>query len=79
MKVLTQNVQLIVVFPALIVQGSVNGGFPTVVRVSRGNEILLPTFYLSFTSVLPLFYLNLTSFKPHFNLAGGNSALVIGF
>ena len=34
-------------------QGSVNGGFQTVVRVSWGNEIPLPPFYLNLTSFLP--------------------------
>ena len=52
----------------IAIQGSVNGGFQTVVRVLRGNEIPLPPFYLSFTSILPQFYLNLTPFLPLFNL-----------
>ena len=49
-------------------QGSVNGGFQTVVRVFWGNEIPLPPFYLNLTSFLPQFYLVLTSFLPFFNL-----------
>ena len=53
------------------VQGSVNGGFQTVVRVSWGTKFryplftsILPQFYLCFTSILPLLNLNLfyTSF-----------------
>ena len=43
-------------------QGSVNGGFQTVVRVLWGNEIPLPPFYLNLTPFLPQFYLILTSF-----------------
>ena len=39
------------------IQGSVNGGFQTVVRVFWGNEIPLPPFYLNLTSCLPQFYL----------------------
>ena len=36
--------------PATFVsQGSVNGGFQTVVRVLWGNEIPLPPFYLDLT------------------------------
>ena len=50
------------------IQGSVNGGFQTVVRVFWGNEILLPPFYLNLTSFLPQFYLCLTSFLPLFSL-----------
>ena len=53
-------------------QGSVHGGFQTVVRVLLGNEILpasilpqlcppLPQFYLILTSLLPLLNLNSTS------------------
>ena len=49
-------------------QGSVNGGFQTVVRVFRGSEIPLPPFDLNLTSFLPQFYLFLTSFLPLFNL-----------
>ena len=53
-------------------QGSVNGGFQTVVRVWSGEQIPAPhltsIFYLNFTSVLHLFltsfYLNLTSAQP---------------
>ena len=49
-------------------QGSVNGGFQTVVRVLSGHRIPLPPFNLSLTSFLPLFNLFLTSFLPQFNL-----------
>ena len=43
-------------------QGSVNGGFQTVVRVLWGNEILLPPFY-------PRFYLDFNlDFNLNFNL-----------
>ena len=53
----------------LVNQGSVNGGFQTVVRVFWGNEIPLPPFYLNFaTPFLPQFYLFLTSSLPLFNL-----------
>ena len=45
-----------------IAQGSVNGGFQTVVRVFWGNEIPLPPFHLNFTSFLPQFYLFLNFF-----------------
>ena len=48
----------------IVIQGSVNGGFQTVVRVLWGNEILLPPFYLNFTSFSPQFCLFLTSFLP---------------
>ena len=47
-------------------QGSVNGGFQTVVRVLWGNEIPLPPFYLNSTPFLPQFYLILTPFLPQF-------------
>ena len=43
---------------------SVNGGFPTVVRILWGNEILLPPFYLRYPFYLdltPFFYLSFTS------------------
>ena len=50
------------------IQGSVNGGFHTVVRVFRGSEIPLPPCYLNLTSFLPQFYLFLTSFLPNFYL-----------
>ena len=43
-------------------QGSVNGGFQTVVRVWSGEQIPAPHFTLDLTSVLPLFNLFLTSF-----------------
>ena len=43
-------------------QGSINGGFQTVVRVLSGDQILLPPFYLNLTSFLPQLYLILTSF-----------------
>ena len=49
-------------------QGSVNGGFQTVVRVLSGERIPLPPFYLNLISFLPQFYLLLTSFLPLFNL-----------
>ena len=49
-------------------QGSVNGGFQTVVRVLWGNEIPLPPSYLNLTSFLPQFCLFLTFFLPLFNL-----------
>ena len=45
----------------LLVQGSVSGGFQTVVRVFWDNEIPLPPFYLNLT-FLPQVYLFLTSF-----------------
>ena len=51
-----------------ITQGSVNGGFQTVVRVLSGEQIPLPPFYLNLTPFLPQFYLILTSFLPFFNL-----------
>ena len=38
-------------------QGSVNGGFQTVVRVLSGDRIPLPPFSLNLTSFLPQFYL----------------------
>ena len=50
------------------IQGSVNGGFQTEVRVFWQNEIPLPPFYLNLTFFLPQFYLFLTSFLPLFNL-----------
>ena len=50
------------------VQGSVNGGFQTVVWVLWGKEIWLPPFYLNLTPFLPQFYLILTSFWPNFYL-----------
>ena len=49
-------------------QGSVNGGFQTVVRVLWGNGIPLPPFYLNLNPFLPQFYLFLTSFSPNFYL-----------
>ena len=49
-------------------QGSVNGGFQTVVRVFWGNEFPLLPFYLNLTSFLPQSYLFLTSFLPFLNL-----------
>ena len=52
----------------LLIQGSVNGGFQTVVRVLCGNEIPLPPFDLNLIPFLPQFYLNFTSFLPHFYL-----------
>ena len=54
--------------PWCFLQGSVNGGFQTVVRVFWGNEIPLAPFYLNLTSFLPQFYLFFTFFKPLFNL-----------
>ena len=49
-------------------QGSVNGGFQTVVRVLSGEQISLPPFYLNLTPFLSQFYLILTFFLPLFNL-----------
>ena len=49
-------------------QGSVNGGFQTVVRVLSGQRIPLPPFNLNLTSFLPQVYLILTSLLPFFNL-----------
>ena len=48
-------------------QGSVNGGFQTVVRVLWGTEILLPPFYLIWTPFLPQFYLVWSSFNLNFD------------
>ena len=49
-------------------QGSVNGGFQTVVRVLSGDRIPLPPFNLNLTSFLPHLNLLFTSFLPQFNL-----------
>ena len=38
-------------------RGFVNGGSQTAVRLWSGEQIPLPQFYLSFTSILPRFYL----------------------
>ena len=54
--------------PPEIPQGSVNGGFQTVVRVWSGEQIPAPHLNLNLTSVLPQIYLCLTSFLPQFNL-----------
>ena len=47
---------------SLYCQGSVNGGFETVVQVWSGEQILAPHCNLNLTSVLPLFYLNFAYF-----------------
>ena len=50
-----------------VFQGSVNGGFQTVVRVLSGEQIppppFLPQFNPLFTSILPLFNLFFTFFN----------------
>ena len=56
-------------------QGSVNGGFQTVVRVLSGGHIPLPPFNLNLTPFLS----QLNLFVTFLNLDGGNRALVIGF
>ena len=58
-------------------QGSVNGGFQTVVRVLWGNEIPLPPVYLNLTPFLPQFNLILTSFLPnsYLNLTSAQPAI----
>ena len=54
------------------IQGSVNGGFQTVVRVLSRDQIPLPSFDLNLTSFLPqvclFFTLFPSSLKPPFNL-----------
>ena len=50
-----------------MIQGSVIGGFQTVVRVWSGEQIPAPHFNLSFASIylfLTFFNLNLTSAQP---------------
>ena len=47
-------------------QGSVNGGFQTVVRVSSGEQIPTPHLNLNLAQFLPLFYLNFTFFNLFF-------------
>ena len=63
--------------PEAIFQGSVNGGFQTMVRVWSGDRIPLPPCNLNFASFLPQFYLIWTSFLPlfHVNLTSASSGI----